>query len=148
MRIEIDQSGKIEYTDKNTVLAFSDGKQKSILFKSKNKRKIQKVFKGANRPGIFVYKLFAILLYLLIKDDSSKIQSMVVDIEYTGKENLIKTFLKRVLIKSNNKFNISNISFRQVGRKSRCHKIAIEVYRKKRKPSKEISLEEVMKYVL
>lgn len=148
MRIEIDQSGKIEYTNKNTVLAFSNGIQKGILFRSKNKRKIQKVFVGANRPEIFVYKLFAILLYLLIKDDLGKIQSVVVDIEYTGKENLIKTFLKRILIKSNNKFETSSISFRQVGRKSRCHKMAIEVYRRRRKASKEISLGEVMKYVL
>lgn len=66
MVIEIDQSEKIEYTHKNTVVAFSNGISGSIIIKSKEKRKIQEIFRKAGKPKIFVYDLFAALIFILL----------------------------------------------------------------------------------
>jgi len=44
MYFEIDQSGKIEQTNLDTVIAFSDGGSFSILLKKSEKRKIKKYF--------------------------------------------------------------------------------------------------------
>ena len=63
MRIEIDQSGKIENTNKNTIIAFSNNKFKSIFISAKDKREIQKFFRRIGKPRIFVYKTFAILIF-------------------------------------------------------------------------------------
>ncbi|MBD3279668.1 MAG: hypothetical protein GF390_03080 [Candidatus Pacebacteria bacterium] len=38
MKLEIDQSGKVEYTSHDTVLAFSNGKQGSIFLPAKDKK--------------------------------------------------------------------------------------------------------------
>ena len=73
MIIEIDQSGKIENTSKNTVIAFSNEIFGSILVKAKDKREIQKIFRKIGKPRIFVYRLFAILIFLLIKNHLKKI---------------------------------------------------------------------------
>lgn len=148
MRIEIDQSGKVEYTDKDTVLAFSNGKFRSIKIRAKEKRKVQLVFKKLKRPEMFVYKMFAVLVFLLVRETLNEIQTIVIDTEYTGKDDLIKTFLKRILIKSKRDFDVSNIYFKRLGRKVSCHKIAIEVYRKRRKPEMIVGFEQIIKYVL
>ena len=60
MKIEIDQSGKIENTNKNTIIAFSDSKFKSIFISAKEKREIQKFFRRIGKPKIFIYKVFEI----------------------------------------------------------------------------------------
>ncbi len=144
MKILIDQSSKIEYTKRNTVLAFSNGKQKSLLIKAGDKREIQKIFREAGKPDIFTYKTFAILIYLLIKDDLKKIQQIVIDKEYPGKESLIKNFLLEILRKHGNNFDPDDISFMLVGKKHPCHKIAINVFRRNAKSDLAVSKKEVL----
>jgi len=63
MKIEIDQSGKIEDTSKNTIIAFSNGKFKSIFISAREKRELQKFFRRIGKPRIFVYRVFAILIF-------------------------------------------------------------------------------------
>lgn len=53
MNIEIDQSGKIENTNKDTVIAFSDDTCGSILIKAVDKREIQKIFRDIGKSRIF-----------------------------------------------------------------------------------------------
>ncbi|HEX9722115.1 MAG TPA: hypothetical protein VGA53_02520 [Candidatus Paceibacterota bacterium] len=67
MRIEIDQSGKIENTSKDTIIAFSNGIRKAIRISSVDKREIQAIFRRTGKPRIFVYKFFSILVFLLIE---------------------------------------------------------------------------------
>ena len=58
MKIEIDQSGKIENTSRLTILAYSNKTSKSILITAKDKKTIQSLFRRINQPKIFIYKLF------------------------------------------------------------------------------------------
>lgn len=85
MRIEIDQSGKIEDTSKDTVIAFSDDSFGGIIIKARDKREIQKIFRKIGKRKIFIYRLFAILIFLLIKKHLKKISQMIVDFEICSK---------------------------------------------------------------
>lgn len=148
MKILIDQSNKIEYTRRDTVLAFSNGKQKSILIKAKDKREIQKIFREAGKPYIFIYKTFAILIYLLIKDNLGKVQQIAIDKEYAGQESVIKNFLLELLRKHGSILRAEDISFVLVGKKHNCHKLAIDVLRGNNKPDIIVTKKEVLAEII
>ena len=148
MRIEIDQSGKIEDTGKNTIIAFSNSKSKSIFISAKDKREIQKFFREIGKPRIFVYKTFAILIFLLIKDDLKKINEIIVDEEYPGKSPLIKNFLFHEIKKVSPFFSEQNIAFHCIGKKSGAHFLAYGVAIGKRKVDIEVGVREVLRIMV
>lgn len=67
MQIEIDQSGKIEQTNLNTVIALTNGTKYTLLFKKKDKRIVEKEFKRRKFPKIFRVIVFANLVALVVK---------------------------------------------------------------------------------
>ena len=148
MRIEIDQSSKIEYTSKDTVVAFSNGKQKALLIRASDKRKIQKIFREAGKPDMFIYKTFAILVYLLIRKDIKDIQEIVVDKEYSGKEYLIKHLLLQILRGQKKVFDKENIYFKQIGKKSKAHEKAINTFQGKIKPDTVVGFKEILPFIV
>jgi len=68
MRIEIDQSGRIEYTSKPTVIGFSNKTAKTIIILSTEKQKLQRYFRKIKKPRLYTYAVFAILISILLKD--------------------------------------------------------------------------------
>ncbi len=131
MKLFIDQSGKIEDTSKNTVLAFSNEINGSILIKAVEKRKLLKIFREQNRPKIFTFQLFSILIYELLVKYKVKNHIVFIDIEYPGQNDLIKSYIIQLI----NRFKgvaITNhdINFVLVGKQSQVHKIAITSFRK------------------
>lgn len=48
--LEIDQSGKVEDTNKLTVVAFSNGKIKSLQISAREKQKLVKAMRGIDHP--------------------------------------------------------------------------------------------------
>lgn len=147
MQIEIDQSGRIEYTKVDTVLAYSNTKSKSILIKAVEKRKLQMKFREKNRGRAFVYQTFALLLYLLIKDDLNKIQSIIIDQEYTGRESEIKTFLFRQFRDDNKKFRASEVHFLEIGKKSKAHLKAYKTAKRKVRADKIVTAADLEIYI-
>ena len=145
MRIEIDQSGKIEDTNKNTVIAFSNSKSKSIFISAKDKREIQKFFREIGKPRIFIYKTFAILIFLLIKNNLKEINEIIIDEEYPGKENLIKNYLLQEIRKTRLNFCPDDILFRQIGKKSGAHSACYLAYIGEISPNKKIKARELLK---
>jgi len=99
MKIQIDQSNKIEQTNKDSVIGFSNNIFGSVLMRAKDKREVEKIFKRTGKSKIFIYKLFAILIFILIKEHLKKIDEIAIDTEYPGKDNLIKSFLMREIEK-------------------------------------------------
>ena len=71
MQVEVDQSGKVEQTNKVTVLAFANGVEWSILISASQKRKVLAVLKE-RRPQwstrLTIVYVFSVLVYLLVKD--------------------------------------------------------------------------------
>ena len=96
---------------------------------------------------MFIYKTFAVLIFLLIKDDVRTICRITIDIEYTGKEALIKDYLLQLLRKYRKGFNKENICFRRIGKKDDAHKVAIETFRGKRKADRQVGYKAVLLYL-
>ena len=65
---QIDQSGKIEQTERNPVIALTNGKNLVLVLKAKSKRLIWEVFKNGGRKNLFPYLVFAAMLALVLKE--------------------------------------------------------------------------------
>ena len=132
MRIEIDQSGKIENTNKPTVIAFSNSKSGTLIISPRDKKQIQNLFRRAGNSKIFTFKTFAILIFLLIKENLNRTSQIVIDREYPGYDKLIKQFILEICLKEGMKLDPTIIHFSNIGKKSRAHDLAIKSFRKKR----------------
>lgn len=148
MKIEIDQSNKIEQTNKDSVVSFSNNIFGCVLIRAKDKREIEKVFQRTGKPKIFVYKLFAILIFILIKEHLRKIDEIVIDKEYPGKDNLIKSFLMREIKKVRPDFLPQAIIFKQIGKKSRAHFVAYGVIANKKQPDKVVGVKTILRFLI
>lgn len=148
MIIEIDQSGKIENTSKNTIIAFSNHIFESVIIKAKDKREIQKIFRKIGKPRIFVYRLFAVIVFILIKPYLNKIEQIIIDEEYPGNLNLIKNFLLQEIRRSHPNFQTTKIIFRKIGKKSRAHYLAYGTAIDKKLPDKIISAKKALKIMI
>ena len=148
MKIYIDQSSKIEYTNQNTVVAFSNHHHKSVLLKSKDKKQLEKFFRAANKPKLFIYKTFAVLICFLIEPEIKTIHQIIIDTEYIGQDNLIRNLICQTLKNHGRKINSKSISFTRVGKRAKCHQIAIDTLNHKIKPTEVISLRKVLHYLL
>ena len=149
MKLFIDQSGKVEDTSKNTVLAFSNRINGSILIKAVEKRKLLQMFREQNRPKIFTFQLFSILIYELLVKYKIKNHTVFIDIEYPGQNDLIKSYIIQLI----NKFKgveITNhdIHFVLVGKQSKVHKIAITSFRKSKAEYSVLSKDILTKIIL
>jgi len=145
MVYQIDQSGKIEYTTHNTVLAFSNSKKGAILIKSKEKRLLQKRFREAGKNQVFVYRLFALLIFLLLKNE--KFSELIIDTEYPGRADLIKNYLLHDFGRIGRKIDPSSISFHQIGKNCEAHWHGYYVFKGKRKAELTITAKEVLEEI-
>jgi len=62
MTYQIDQSGKIEQTEKYTVLALSNENHFAVILSAKNKRRLQEMFRILGAPRLFIDYVFAALV--------------------------------------------------------------------------------------
>ncbi|MDP3244148.1 MAG: hypothetical protein Q8M83_00635 [bacterium] len=148
MIIEIDQSGKIESTNKKTVIAFSNGKNGSICISAKDKKMLQQFFREIGKPRVFVYKVFTILIFLLIKRNLAEIGTITIDKEYPGWEHLIKDYLLREIRRTKYAFESHQVVFMEVGKHSRAHKIAYNVACKGAPADITVTATEVLRYIV
>lgn len=146
MKYFIDQSGKIEQTEKNTVLACTNGANTTIFLKSTEKRKLQRIFKQSDTPRLFIPLTFAALTALLI-DEVKPRHKVIVDHEYIGHEEFIAEKIRDYLAYLG-MVNQPNALFGHVGKLSRAHKLAYIVASGKRKPDLIATGKEVLKVIL
>lgn len=132
MIIEIDQSGKIEATSKHTVIAFSNGKQCSVLISGKEKQILEKYFRKQNKRKMFTFLTFTALIFLLIYRDLKKIDKIIIDQEYFGHEDILKNLLLQLIRNYSDDIHRNFISFQLIGKKSGAHQYALEAYQNKK----------------
>ena len=132
MRIEIDQSGKVEDTSRKTVVALTNSKKFTVLINTREKRKLQEKFRLIGQPKIFVYYVFATLLYLVIKYSGNLKNKIYIDIEYTGQTKIIEKILFDLV---GEKLLIEWI---KVGKQSKSHDLGYKVFVGKLKADKVI----------
>jgi hypothetical protein len=132
MKIEIDQSGKIENTNKLSIIALVDGFSKTLLISAKDKKSIQVIFRRIHQPRVFISKVFAACIYFLVKDDIKKIDTIMIDNEYPGYEKYIRRLILEYFEDNNYKTDKFHIYFRKFGKKSKAHDCANKAYKAKR----------------
>lgn len=130
MRIEVDQSGKIERTQSNTVLAFSNDTEFAVIVLAVEKRECLRRWRQQGKSGKVLYpKLFVAALFLLLKNHLRQSSLVVIDPEYPGHEQDIRAQLLRHIRRHIPQFPADRIVFRQIGKQSRAHKKAPGVFR-------------------
>src|SRR3989344_6081758 len=97
MTYQIDQSGKIEDTAKDTVLALAKKDHSyTIRILARENRKLQQYFKDQREPKLFIYKTFAAGVFILLNTFNMEISSVTIDREYIGHERLISDMLRKL----------------------------------------------------
>jgi len=133
MKIEIDQSGKIEKTEKDTILAFATNNKRtkitgSIKISARTKRRLQESFRQIGEPRKFVVNLFSCAVFLLVKNRLKNVSEINIDTEYPGKGKSIKETLAKMFFEAN--IEMPPIRFVLIGKKSFAHEVALRTYHK------------------
>jgi hypothetical protein len=148
MRVEVDQSGRIDQTDRATVVAFANGEQFSIRLSPRAKRQIldelRPKWKGKHEPKTLYIVVFATLLYLLFKERINQLEQVVIDTEFTGHEGTIKDHVLNLLRRKGLHVESDTFMFMEIGKKSSAHDLALKVYQGKIAPDHEITVEEIL----
>lgn len=142
MKYQIDQSGKIEYTAHDTVIAVANGKQLAIKIKAKDKRYLQQVFRTMGKSQIFVIRLFSIMVFILIRD--LNFNQIIIDLEYPGWDAQIKNYLLEDFHRHHLPLNPSQICFKSIGKTANAHWHAYYVFKKKHQPEILVTAKEVL----
>jgi hypothetical protein len=148
LHIEVDQSGKVEKTNIDTVLAFSDGKSAAVLISAEVKRVCLQTLRRRGKPKITnVLRIFAAGLFLLLQDVLEEVTWVTIDQEYPGHEEDIKGMLLRLIWASGKGFEKEQIVFQHVGKKSVAHFKAYGVYKGFQKADRTLTAEDILALV-
>lgn len=145
MQYEIDQSGKIEQTDKDTILVIANGKKVALFLSKSDKRKLELKFRSKRIFHHWKYSVFAVLLAILFTKTSPD-SGILVDREYFGHEDLIEELLGRYLKRLGYVRRVYYV-FGLVGKLSPAHTFAARVARRKTRYTYKVSLEEIEKLI-
>lgn len=145
--VEVDISGRIENTSKDTFFAFSNHNNKCKRLSSVSKREIINILRRVGKVGkSFYLQIYVSGLFLLLKDLVGD-QSIVIDIEYFAHEREIKQQLLNRFHSLNIVFDSSRINFGHVGKNSPAHNLAIKHYRNKKIGVEEIEVKSILKLI-
>lgn len=143
MKYEVDQSGRIEETNRHTIVAIANEDYSyTVKIDSRIKRSIQRKFQKIGKPKMFAIYGFTSGLIILLKKSKIKNSVIIIDIEYDGYNEIIR----RELNKNSNQdleFRFSNI-----GKKSPAHKIAYSVFKNNSRQNYKVSLIELEKIIM
>ncbi len=147
MTFEIDQSGKLEHLNTITVVAGSNKYSNAIKITASEKRKlIQQLRKSLIPHKDLLPILFGILVFILIRDLKEIPSVILIDEEYTGKDEIIKETIQKLLEGEKLREHVI-IRFGRIGKLSPAHKLAWSIHRGKlRKSVKSISNKQVLKF--
>jgi hypothetical protein len=95
MKVEVDQSGRLEHLDTDTVIAYANGKNGAVLVKVSTKRYLIQGLKRTIIPHdrLMPY-LFAVCIFLLVRDLDKRVV-LEIDEEYTRKDDIVSETLSK-----------------------------------------------------
>lgn len=137
MTIEIDQSGKIEDTARDTVIALSNDIQKTIRIPKRVKRQLQEIYRRQGKSRLFVLVVFSVGVYFVLRYLKGE-HHVTIDVEYTGHEKAVLYFLSRMR-------STSLITFGHVGKSSPADRLASKVSHDLERPTKTLTYEEILR---
>lgn len=116
MHVEVDQSGRIEETQRDTIIAIAnDAYAISLRIRRQDKRIIQSIFKERGKPKMFAICMFGKTVSYLLNQSSQHIQVVTIDIEYPGHEKTIKDIILQDTSKK------LDVRFARIGKNSPAH---------------------------
>lgn len=145
MRIEVDQSGKIEQLNRDTYIAFSDDEQYCIKLPKEIKQQI--VYEYKNKVKQIISKLFAICIFYCVKEYVRKKELITVDLEYSGWEAFIKRDLVSLIKSKYPDFDKDIIRFGIITKESKAHKLAFKTFKSVEKPNKILTKKDILKWL-
>ncbi len=147
MRIEIDQSWKIEKTNKPVVIAFSNSQTKGSVLVPQEVRKLAFAYleERFGRDKTNIIRVFAACIVILLRTYDLKTADLVIDREYPGYEPLLKNLVVAYGKKLGLVFDMEDISIQKVGKKSEAHWLAYDVFTRKKKVGRVIKLHDLLK---
>ena len=146
MHIEIDQSGKIEDLRQDTVVAFSNSQQFSVLLPKKVKQELFQEFRSKIKQLRF--RVFAICMYYCLENYIKNKEMIFIDVEYEGKDSEIKSYLVPLIRKKYVNFDKDILRFSNIGKKSKAHEVAILTNRKVLKPNRILTKHDVIRKLI
>lgn len=147
MIIQINQSNKIEQTNKDSIVGLADEKTFTVIIKKKVKRKLQEDFRKQGKPRLFVYRTFIASIVLLIEYAKLKnVSKIIIDLEYFGKDKMLKSMFLEMW--SRFFTEVPEISFEKVGKDSKVHNVCYLTMKGKYKIGKVLSYEEIKRLAL
>ena len=148
VHIEVDQSGKVEDTATNTVIAFSNDKSQAVLIPATVKRTCLQELRQEGKTGKSIYRrMFVVGLFFLLRSRIKKGDLVTIDVEYVGHSRSIKEHLLSLLADAGVRCGPDNFRFERIGRKSPAHDKAYYTHRGDVKADKTINKEELLKYM-
>jgi len=146
MAYEIDQSGKIEQGSFDTVIAAANSKHASVKLGKRHKKFLKEKYLDSSNPSrTYVYAVFSALVAILIYYNELT-GRIIIDREYYGQEDTILSNIFHYLTRLGYK-NLKTISieFGIIGKHSTAHHEAIEIFRGKKKSTREVTFHEVVR---
>lgn len=138
---QIDQSIKIENTNKISYVCLSNGKVLINSISANDKKELKLYFRELEKPLIFKLFTFSVLCAKVIIQ--AKARNVTIDTEYPGHERQIKSFILQILRMED--FEEPIIYFMQVGKSSSAHKEAHNAFINKITDIK-VTSGEILKY--
>lgn len=127
MKIEIDQSIRIEQLNRDTVIGLGGLQlQYAAVVPRKLKRHYKEEFRRRGISRQFAPTIFAAAIAATLEQQGANIAALVIDTEYSSYELLIENVIQ-------SKFPTLQVEFRQIGRSSPAHLVAYAVFRRRRK---------------
>lgn len=147
MRIEIDQSNKVEKTEKDTIIALSNEVTFSARIPRQTKRRLQREFRKRGKPGLFVYRTFMAGVVLLLREvPFHKFDAVTIDHEYLGQERLLRSMFLEMWARDHE--DIPEIRFAAIGKHSPAHSVAYRAMKGKQPVGKTLELRELRRLAL
>lgn len=142
---QIDQSGKIEFTGKNTVICLANGQVFTIKISAVEKRKLISTLKEIRKPNkTYAYDIFAALIYTILSKNATT--EVEIDREYPGHEAGIKERIIQYFEKNNLK--TPQVSFGLVGKKCKAHLYGLSVFQGKSRATSIVTAQDILEVIL
>jgi hypothetical protein len=143
--VEVDQSGKVEDTKEDTVLAFANGMKFSVLIPATVKRDCVRILRQRGlSPKVFYLQLFVVGLFFLLKDHIAHLSHTIIDREYLGKDKDIRLYLMNLLKRARYTVDAEQFHFGHIGKGSTAHSLAIDTLRRMKQPDVKLTLEDIL----
>jgi len=120
----VDQSGKVEQTNRDTVVAATDGKSVAVVIRSRDKQRLFARAKQSRRKNLYL-RVFAYAIFRAIETLLHEDARIVIDAEYPGKEHTIIEMLCDFSEENGRPLNPKRIEFDCIGKQSKAHGFSV-----------------------